>query len=409
MEFERIRKQKIDKKYIDEAFKEIPLYESMAVTTDQESYRLARELLTMGGHTHSQPTVHHIPDSFSDVSAPTLQSLYLSPGAGHEDNNSFISGGDHPSRYGKGTPGKKNNLIDFSPSNYAERNILPQILRDKPLESPGKSRYNKSPINDLDGIIGNKVSRAESYPIKETITEDEPPSWDDITEFRGKFTEVKRTVLNNLIQDLQKKEDDYYTINFLRTEKGSRVYPHKIFMLCGGQEEILDFKNLQYKYNLEILKSKLTQYFEPTMTKSEDGVDKKVLIYVYLIYQRGRAWEYLKLMMEGSYSSGITYKYSLYNPSYPLETPTNEVLEKYIEGILRQLIAPHAGIKRSSKRKQRSDKGLSTSSGCSIWDSGIEVYKRLAKDYAKLSHEKISREQLYFLLVEKFYHTQYDQ
>jgi len=409
MEFERIRKQKIDKKYIDEAFKEIPLYESMAVTTDQESYRLARELLTMG-HPHSQPTAHK-PDNFSDVSAPTLQSLYLSPeGAAHEDNNSYISG-DYPLKYGHGksTPGRKtNNILEFSPANYAERNMLPQILRDKPLESPGKSRYNRSPKNELDGMIGNKVSRAESFPIKESFAEDEPPSWDDITEFRGKFTEVKRSVLNNLIQDLQKKEDDYYTINFLKSEKSSRVYPHKIFMLCGGQEEILDIKNSQYKYNLDFLRSKLSQYFEPTVPgRLED--DKKALIYVYLIYQRGRAWEYLKVMMEGSYILGITYKYSLYNPSYPLETPTNEVLEKYIEGILRQLISPQAIIKRSSNRKQRGEKGLTTSSGCSIWDSGIEVYKRLAKDYSKLSHEKISREQLYFLLVEKFYHTQYEQ
>ena len=408
MDFDRIRKQKIDKTYIDEAFKEIPMYESMAVSSERESYRLAKELLTMG-HANSLNNPRRT-DNVSETSAPTLQSLYLSPDPGHFDDLGIqgVTGHSHKSaisRYNTRELGAN----DYSEYYSVEKNLLPQIMRDKPLDSPSKIRYDSSKRDGNDSMSGMGAIRAQSKVLKDDYMEDAPPSWEEINEFRAKFSEVKRNVLRTLLKDLQKKEDDYYVINSIKSERNGRIFARKVFLSFGSPEEFLDPKNALYKSSFEQIKSKLSNYYDSHIGKQEEFQDKKPRVYLYLIYSKGKIWEYLKVMIEGTRNTDSYYRYSLYNPSYSAETPTNEGLEKVIEGALKQIVGVHTQIKKVANRRQRGDKGTSDNNGCSIWESGIEVYRRLAKDYVKLSQEKISREQLYFLLVEKFYAAQLNE
>lgn len=408
MDFGGIRKQKIDKTYIDEAFKEIPLYESMAVSSERESYRLAKELLTMGQvHPQSTPNPKQITENVTDRSAPTLQSLYLSPGP---LSNGDVSPNIHTEErsrkssqnyYTKGIEGKDLNTVFNN-----ERNILPQILRDKPLDSPSKVRFDQQYQAGMEGGTGINYGKAQSFAIKEDYSDDAPPNIDDINEFKGKFSEMKRSMMKSLVTDLQKKENDFYVINYLKAEKSGRVYPKKIFLMFGSQEEILDTKDSQYRMNFELIRLKLSNYFEVEVLKPEDNPERKPVLNLYIVYQRGKTWEYIKVTIEGTRNSGVSFRHSQYNPSYSLEIFTNDVLDKYIEGMLKPLVSPMPVLRKQSHRRQPTEQGIRDGNVCSIWDSGIEVYKRLAKDYAKLSHEKISREQIYFMLLEKFYAAQ---
>lgn len=398
MDLDRIRKQKIDKTYIDEAFKEIPMYESMAVSSEKDTYRLAKELLTMG-HITPKQTRKQTNDNLSDASAPTLQSLYLSPGRDDPNMPGQYDASGHSSQ--RKSENKEVVSLYDDQLNSSERNILPQILRDKPLESPSKARFDPAFSGKIGHTMGVNYIRTESHAIQEDMDEDGFPRMEDIEEFKGKFCDVKRNVMKALVEDLQKKENDYFVINSLKSEKTGKMYPHKMFVVCHSQEAILDSKHIFYKDNFNFLRSKLAPYYSGVELKE----DKRQLIYLYMIYQKGKTWEYIKVMVEGTKSTGAFYRHSQYNPFSAIEAIPSEILDRYVEGLLKTLVGPQPVTKKVSK-KQRLDKGFSDTRGCSIWDSGVEVYKRISKDYAKLSQEKVSREQMTFLLWERFYERQ---
>jgi hypothetical protein len=116
-----------------------------------------------------------------------------------------------------------------------------------------------------------------------------------------------------------------------------------------------------------------------------------------------KVWEMIKIKLSKR-NTLFFYEVKSINPCYGMGYLTGpSYIEKAIEeNILKQLFSLNFNPTKLEKPLKNEQIGVSST----LADSGIEIFKRMASGYSKLSKEKINREYIYFWLLEKYFGSQ---
>ena len=227
----------------------------------------------------------------------------------------------------------------------------------------------------------------------------------EISHFRENVSPVNAKIMKFLIDDLIQKEIDFRSIhNLLKKKSDHKKKPScKVFLLFENINDMTRKTSLIYSQlnkNLDMLLNR--DKFDSEFRKIFGQYHKGEFVN-FLIFQESYIWCYIKIKLE------FNIKKNRFNIMVKLKNPANGSLfeklpdiKEMIDNLLENFrLLLKNGIMCMEQIKL--DIASFEQNPCSIWNSGIEVYKKLFKDFTNFAFQKIDREYIYFILIEHFY------
>ena len=231
---------------------------------------------------------------------------------------------------------------------------------------------------------------------------------DEISKLREITCQISNKIMKFLIDDLIEKEIGFGPIHIILKSKPEqkKTHPYKKFLLFEDVNDMLQKRSSIYSQmskNLEILLNK--DKFGSEFSKFF-GQNYESEFLNYLVLQENYIWCYVKIKIK------FNLKKNTLNITVKLKNPCNGILyEKLtdIKKLLDDLLENFKGMLKNGIiyiEQIKTDLGSLEQNPCSIWNSGIEVYSKLAKDFTNISLQKVDREYIYFILAEYYYRKQ---
>jgi hypothetical protein len=376
-----LRKKKIDKAFVDEKFKELPMVDSIVVDseTEDEALRILRE----DEQTSPQRAKSH--ESNANSLILSTESLYL-------EHTPIKQKSNEPSPI-KEVFEYNEKMISNSGTPVASVDLKKEIsFGAKYLDSYTNPFQN--PQSQTAEISSKSVSTAHTNNNSTVVERNFIITKKEIEEFKWHLTDMSYKIMSLLIEDLKTKEKDFLPLNELLYFEQGKVYPKKEYLIFESQIPLIDQLHPSYEASLNQIKDLCREAIK-------SWNDDKQVYKLYLVYPKAKAWELIKIVLRSGVNKTISYKISLYNPCSfsSSEGPFNSLIVRVIEDLIKAGLA-NLGFRYKIIEKEPKQTEESSSA---LWESGIEVYRKLAKSYTRLSREEISRKHIYYMLLEKYF------